>query len=145
MEPIHALLLGIIEGITEFLPISSTGHLIILNQWISFSERFTATFDVVIQLGAILAVAIYFWDRLWPFGKDAAKNKSIWNVWFKTLVAVAPSLVAGALFKDIIENRLFNALTVAIALVVGGIAQVDARCAGERGGATVVAGTEQRQ
>lgn len=121
---IKAIVLGIVEGVTEFLPISSTGHLIIVNQWLSFREPFTLVFDVVIQLGAILAVVIYFWDRLWPFGRDAEKNKRTWSVWFKTIVAVVPSLVAGALLKDAIEAKLFNPLSVALALIVGGIALI---------------------
>ena len=67
---IKAAILGVVEGVTEFLPISSTGHLIIVNQWISFNADFTKLFDIVIQLGAILSVVVFFWNRLWPFGKD---------------------------------------------------------------------------
>ncbi len=121
IDLLKAIILSIVEGVTEFLPISSTGHLIILNQWISFHEPFTFLFDIIIQLGAILAVVVYFWHRLWPFGKDVTNNKQIWTTWFKTLVAVVPSLVLGALLKKTVEAHLFNPLTVAIALIVGGV------------------------
>lgn len=126
LEIIKAIILGLVEGITEFLPISSTGHLIIVNNWLSFSKSFTEMFDVVIQLGAILAVVVIFWKKLWPFGKDQVKNTVVLNktnlhVWFKTIVAVAPALVLGALFGSKIEEKLFNAVVVAIALIVGGV------------------------
>ena len=107
---ITATILGIIEGFTEFLPISSTGHLILVNQWVSFSKDFTLLFDVVIQLGAILAVVVYFWKRLWNF-----------DLWLKALVGVLPAIIIGALFASKIEDKLFNPWTVAIALLVGGI------------------------
>ena len=115
-----AIALSIVEGATEFLPVSSTGHLIILNRWISFHEPFTFLFDIIIQLGAIFAVVVYFWHRLWPFGKDVEQNKKNWTTWCKTLIAVLPSLVLGASLKKTIEAHLFNPLTVAIALIVGG-------------------------
>ncbi len=126
LEIIKAVILGIVEGVTEFLPISSTGHLIIVNQWLSFSQSFTAMFDVVIQLGAILAVIVVFWKKLWPFSKDEQTQAITLNVlntqiWYKTLLAVLPALVLGALFAGTIEEKLFNPVTVAIALVVGGI------------------------
>ncbi len=116
-----AIILGIVEGFTEFLPISSTGHLILVNQFITFSKQFTLLFDIVIQLGAILAVVVYFWKRLWPFTKDQIKNKEIWNIWFKTIVGVLPAIILGALFASKIEDKLFNPWTVAIALLLGGI------------------------
>ena len=90
LDIIKAVILGIVEGFTEFLPISSTGHLILVNQFISFNKQFTLLFDIVIQLGAILAVVVYFWKRLWPFSKDKNKNKEIWDIWFKTVVGVLP-------------------------------------------------------
>lgn len=126
LDIIKAIILGLVEGITEFLPISSTGHLILVNEWLSFSPSFTALFDVVIQLGAILAVIIVFWKKLWPFGKDPVKksvtlNVLSANIWYKTMLAVVPALILGALFGDIIEATLFNSVTVALALVVGGI------------------------
>jgi undecaprenyl-diphosphatase len=116
-----AIILGIVEGVTEFLPISSTGHLIIFNQWFSFSEPFTFVFDIVIQLGAILAVLVYFRKILWPFSKDQAQNQATRTIWFKTIIGVAPALVLGALLNNFIEKKLFNPWTVAIALIVGGI------------------------
>jgi len=116
-----AAILGIVEGVTEFLPISSTGHLIIVNQWISFDADFTKLFDIVIQLGAILSVVVFFWNRLWPFTKDATKNKEIWSVWYKAVVGVLPAIVIGALLANKIEEKLFNPLTVAVMLIVGGI------------------------
>jgi undecaprenyl-diphosphatase len=126
LDIIKAIILGLVEGITEFLPISSTGHLIILNNWLSFSQSFTAMFDVVIQLGAILAVLVIFWKKLWPLGKDHIKdnvvlNKANLNIWYKVIVAVAPALVLGALFGSKIEDKLFNSVVVAIALIVGGV------------------------
>jgi len=117
-----ALALGVVEGITEFLPISSTGHLILVNQWIGFPDPFEKLFDVVIQLGAILAVVVYFWNRLWPFGKlPAAEKKDRWVLWSKVLVAVLPAVVLGFLFDDFIEARLFKPVVVAVALVVWGV------------------------
>ena len=116
-----AIILGVVEGFTEFLPISSTGHLILVNQFISFNKDFTALFDIVIQLGAILAVVIFFWKKLWPFTKDKTKNKEIWNIWFKTIVGVLPAILFGALLGGIIEEKLFNPWVVAVALLLGGI------------------------
>ncbi|HVT74945.1 MAG TPA: undecaprenyl-diphosphate phosphatase [Candidatus Paceibacterota bacterium] len=111
MDIITAGILGIVEGLTEFLPVSSTGHLIIVNQWLSFSPEFTKTFDVVIQLGAILAVLIYFRSRLRPpFG-----------IWKKAIVAVIPALILGALFGGMIQTALFSPAVVAWALIIGGI------------------------
>ena len=121
LDSIKAIILGIVEGFTEFLPISSTGHLILVNQFVTFDKKFTTLFDIVIQLGAILAVVVYFWKRLWPFTKDKNKNKEIWTIWFKTIVGVLPAIVFGALFAGKIEEKFFNPWVVAIALLVGGI------------------------
>lgn len=119
---VSALILGIVEGITEFLPISSTGHLIIVNQFVGFTEQFAKMFDVVIQLGAILSVVVYFHKRLIPFGKySASKNRKIFDLWKKTIVGVIPALGIGFLLADYIEERLFNTTVVAIALIVGGL------------------------
>lgn len=118
---IKAIVLGVVEGITEFLPVSSTGHLIIVNRWVSFADGFTEMFDVVIQFGAILAVVVYFWSRIWPFGKGIQKNKETWDVWRKAVVAVLPALILGKLFGDVIEERLFSPLVVSVMLVLGGI------------------------
>jgi undecaprenyl-diphosphatase len=117
-EIFKAVILGIIEGVTEFLPISSTGHLILANQFISFSENFTQKFDVIIQLGAILAVTIIYWKSLLP-NKDNPLPKFT-KIWSKIMVAVIPALIFGAIFHDLIEKYLFNPLTVAISLIFWG-------------------------
>jgi undecaprenyl-diphosphatase len=117
---VKAAILGIVEGITEFLPVSSTGHLIIVNRWISFSEPFTQMFDVVIQLGAILAVVVFFWDKLWPFGKKTDRT-AVFSLWKKALVGCLPAIALGALFGSFVEEKLFNPFVVAAALIIGGI------------------------
>jgi undecaprenyl-diphosphatase len=118
IEILKSIILGIVEGLTEFLPISSTGHLIIVNKWISFSEPFTAMFDVVIQLGAILAVVVYFWGRLWPLDAEFKPEKAALRIWGKTIIGVLPALVFGFLFGKVIEEKLFNPLTVGGAVLV---------------------------
>ncbi len=120
---INAIILGIVEGITEFLPISSTGHLILVNQFVGFTGEFATMFDVVIQLGAILSVIIYFWHKLYPFGsrKSIIDKKETWSLWRKTIVGVIPALLIGSLAGDYVQAKLFNSFTVAVALVVGGI------------------------
>jgi undecaprenyl-diphosphatase len=120
-ESIKAIILGVVEGFTEFLPISSTGHLILVNEFISFDKNYTNLFDIVIQLGAILAVVVYFWKRLWPFTKDRNKNQEILNIWYKTIIGVLPAIVLGALFASKIEEKLFDPWTVGITLFLGGI------------------------
>lgn len=120
-DAIKAIVLGIVEGITEFLPISSTGHLILVNQFITFDEQFTKLFDIVIQLGAILAVVVYFWKRLWPFTNNKEENNKIWNIWFKSVIGVLPAIVIGLFFANKIEEKLFNPWTVAITLLLGGL------------------------
>jgi len=121
LESIKATILGIVEGFTEFLPISSTGHLILINQFVSFDKEFTFLFDIIIQLGAILAVLVYFWKRLWPFTKDKEKNSEIISVWEKSIVGILPAVFFGALFADKIEEKLFNPWVVALTLLIGGI------------------------
>ena len=113
-----AVILGIVEGFSEFLPISSTGHLILANHFFSFSRKFTFIFDIVIQLGAILAILALFWQKLSPFKKD---NKETLNIWLKTIIGVLPALVFGFLFVDFIESKLFNPKVVALSLIIGGI------------------------
>jgi undecaprenyl-diphosphatase len=118
---VSALILGIVEGITEFLPISSTGHLIIVNQFVRFSEQFTNMFDVVIQLGAILSVVVYFRKRLIPSGhNESSINSRIFDLWKKTIIGVIPALAIGALIKDYVV-LLFKPTVVAPALIIGGI------------------------
>lgn len=120
-EIFKAIILGIVEGVTEFLPISSTGHLILVNQFLSFNGSFTQLFDVVIQFGAILAVATYFWSRLFPFhGTKDTQNVAI-QLWKRIIVAVIPALILGAFLGDFIEEILFNPVVVGIALVIGGV------------------------
>ncbi len=123
MDFINATILGIVEGITEFLPISSTGHLIIVDQFVNFKGPFAKTFDIVIQLGAILAVVVYFWNRLWPFGagKTSDEQSATLANWKKVLAGFIPALIIGARFGHLIEEKLFNPKIVAGALIVGGI------------------------
>jgi undecaprenyl-diphosphatase len=78
-------------------------------------------FDIVIQLGAILAVIVFFWNKIWPFSSDRNKNKETWNLWAKAIVGVLPAIVLGAIFGNFIENRLFNPWVVAVALIIGGL------------------------
>src|SRR3989344_3748474 len=118
---IKAIILGIVEGVTEFLPISSTGHLILVNQFISFDQSFTILFDIVIQFGAILAVLFYFRKRLWPFTGDVAKNKDTLTIWCKTIVGILPAIILGFLLAGFIEEKLFTPWVVAVALIIGGL------------------------
>lgn len=120
---IKAVILGIVEGLTEFLPVSSTGHLIVVNEFVDFTGSFAKTFDIVIQLGAILSVIVYFWHKLFPFGrsKTQSEKSETWNIWKKTIVGVFPALVFGAVLGKQIEEHLFNPITVASALLIGGI------------------------
>jgi undecaprenyl-diphosphatase len=117
------LLLGLIEGITEFLPISSTGHMILADEFIRLSENqtFTEAFTVFIQSGAILAVVVLFRRELWPFTGNKPEQRNKWLLWAKTLVAFIPAVIVGLLFHKFIENYLFNPLTVATTLIFYGI------------------------
>lgn len=119
LEILKAAGLGVVEGVTEFLPISSTGHLILANQWVSFSESFTQKFDVIIQLGAILAVVVVYWKKLVPSKENSLKKS--FSIWSKTIIAVIPALILGALFNKQIEALLFNPITVSVALIFWGI------------------------
>ncbi len=123
MDFLTAIILGTIEGITEFLPISSTGHLILFNQILSFPEPFMTSFDIIIQLGAIIAVVFYFHKRLNPFQKgiELSYKKQIFSIWQKAIIGVIPALILGYLFGDFVEEKLFNPLTVAISLFIGGV------------------------
>ena len=126
IELLKAVLFGIVEGITEWLPISSTGHLILLNEFITLnvSEEFGSMFDVVIQLGAILAVIVLFFHKLNPFApsKSTQEKKQTWELWFKVIVAILPSGIVGVLFDDWMDAHLHNGIVVSIALIVYGIA-----------------------
>ena len=118
---LKVIILGIIEGLTEFLPISSTGHLIIANKFIEFTGEFANMFDIVIQVGAIFAVVIYFRDKIFPNFKEKEQLKEKFYLWLKILVAFIPAAILGVLFNDKIEYYLFKPTPVAIALIVGGI------------------------
>ena len=126
IELLKAVLFGIVEGITEWLPVSSTGHLILLNEFVTLnvSEEFQSMFDVVIQLGAILAVIVLFFYKLNPFAlsKSTAEKKRTWSLWFRVLAAIIPSGVVGVLFDDWMDAHLHNGIVVSIALIVYGIA-----------------------
>ena len=143
MELLKAVLFGIVEGVTEWLPISSTGHLILLNEFITLnvSDAFRSMFDVVIQLGAILAVIVLFFHKLNPFSptKSAGEKKQTWQLWFKVVAAIIPSGIVGVLFDDWMEAHFHNATVVSIALIVYGVAfiLVERRNARRVGGKTV--------
>ena len=126
LEIIKAILFGIVEGITEWLPISSTGHLILLDEFVKLkvTPEFYEMFQVVIQLGAIGAVLVLFFHKLNPFSpkKDRAQKKRTWELWFKVVVAVIPSAVIGLLLDDWMDEHLYNFVVVAIALIVYGVA-----------------------
>ena len=125
MEILKAALLGIIEGITEWLPISSTGHMILADEFLhlNVSPEFLEMFLVVIQLGAILAVVVLFWGRLWPFTTPSNGwiRKDTFLMWFKILAACIPAAVVGLLFDDKINELFYNYWTVAAALIIFGI------------------------
>ncbi len=136
MEILKAVLFGIVEGITEWLPISSTGHMILLNEIVPLQEGedFYSMFEVVIQLGAILAVVVLFWSQIWPFGKKnnnaplSNKGIGVWirtdifKLWFHILVSTVPAAVIGILFNDLFEKYFYNYQTVAVMLILFGIA-----------------------
>ena len=126
IEFLKAVLFGIVEGITEWLPVSSTGHLILLDEFVKLevSESFYEMFQVVIQLGAILAVIVLFFHKLNPFSpkKDTAEKKDTWSLWFKVVAAVLPSALIGLLLDDWMDEHLYHYIVVAIMLVVYGVA-----------------------
>ncbi|MCR5754456.1 MAG: undecaprenyl-diphosphate phosphatase [Acetatifactor sp.] len=135
LEIIKAIIYGIVEGITEWLPISSTGHLILVEKLIPFhstSEGFFDMFDVVIQLGAIMAVVLQFWKKILPFvltakEREASSSNSfikmdIMTMWFKIAVSTVPAVIIGLLFDDLFDALFYNPVCVAIALIVFGVA-----------------------
>lgn len=130
IELLKVVFLGIIEGITEWLPISSTGHMLLVDEFISLnvSEEFKEMFFVVIQLGAILAVVLLFWNKMWPFDfsknpeKEGVIKKDIFSMWFKVVVACIPGAVVTLLFDDYIEAHLHTPTVIAIALIFYGFA-----------------------
>lgn len=128
IEILKVVFLGIVEGITEWLPISSTGHMLLVDEFITLdaSDSFKDMFFVIIQLGAILAVVTIFWNKMWPFQmKDKTQSvfkKDTWSMWFKTVVACVPGAVVTLLFDDFIEDHLHTAVVISIALIFYGIA-----------------------
>lgn len=136
LEILKAILFGIVEGVTEWLPISSTGHMILLNEIISLnvSEEFYKMFEVVIQLGAIMAVVILYWNTLWPFtmkrvkakGSVAVHNRVVWKegalaMWIKIIIACIPAAIVGVLFDDKIDELFYHPIPVALALIIVGV------------------------
>lgn len=125
-EILKAVFLGIVEGITEWLPVSSTGHMIIVDQIVSLNvtKEFRELFLVVIQLGAILAVVVNYFGRLWPFGrsKSSEEKRSILSLWAKVIVGAIPAAVMGVFLDDLLDMYLMNEWVVAAALIVYGIA-----------------------
>lgn len=120
---IKAIMFGIVQGITEWLPISSTGHLILLQDLLklSLSEDFQNIFLVIIQLGSIMAVVVIFFQKLNPFDKGLKLKKDIVNLWMKIIVATIPAVIVGFLFDDLIDSVLYNSVVVAIVLILYGI------------------------
>ena len=126
IEILKAVLFGIVEGITEWLPVSSTGHIILLDEFLVLkgTDAFKSMFDVVIQLGAILAVIVLFFHKLNPFAlsKTKEQKKDTWMLWFKVCVAILPSGILGVLFDDWMEDHFHNAIVVSLMLILYGIA-----------------------
>lgn len=126
LEFLNAVILGIVQGVTEWLPVSSTGHMIIVDQFIHFmadNKDFRDLFLVVVQFGSILAVVTIYFHKLNPFSpkKSAAEKKDTWSMWLKVLVGCVPAAVIGLLFDDFIMDKLYSWQVVAVALVVYGI------------------------
>ena len=125
IEILKTILIGIVEGITEWLPVSSTGHMILLEEFIhlNMTEEFMEMFNVVIQLGAIFAVIVLFFPKLWPFTtrENGWIKKDTWMMWFKVIVGVLPAAVLGLLFDDFLDEMFYNYQTVAIMLIVYGV------------------------
>ena len=130
VEILKAILFGIVEGITEWLPISSTGHMILLDEFVTLdvSPEFWEVFLVVIQLGAIFAVVILFWNKIFPFDfstkgrKKGVIRKDIFQMWFKVIAACVPAMIYGILLDDLISPYLYNATVVAVMLILFGVA-----------------------
>ena len=125
VEVLKAIFIGIVQGITEWLPVSSTGHMIIANEFIKLdvSDGCWNLFEVITQLGSILAVIILFFDKLNPWSKNKTQElkTKTWSLWLKVIVAVLPAAIIGILFEDFLDEHLYNFVTVAIALLVYGI------------------------
>ena len=134
VEILKVIFLGIVEGITEWLPISSTGHMLLVDEFIKLNadESFKEMFFFVIQLGAILAVVVLFWGKMWPFKKKSTNDgintvgsvlrKDVWSLWFKVVVACIPGAVVTIAFDDFIEEHLHTPIVIAITLIFYGVA-----------------------
>ena len=120
---LKAVILAIVEGATEFLPVSSTGHLILVEEIVQLSDdsAFNKAFMIIIQLPAILSVLVYFRKDLWPFGQSPERKEAIHAIWGKTLVGVIPAIILGSIFGDYLESHLFSPVPVATALFLGGL------------------------
>ncbi len=125
IEILKAILIGIVEGITEWLPVSSTGHMILVDEFVSLdvSEHFLELFLVVIQLGAIMAVPVLFFGKLNPFSaaKTPEQRKATWTLWFKVIVGAIPAAIIGVILDDFFDEYFYNYVVVAIALIVYGV------------------------
>ena len=124
LQIIKSIIFGIVEGVTEWLPISSTGHMILLDRLLSLGagEEFYELFSVVVQLGAILAVAVSYRKRLSPAGKGGEEKRRTYKLWILVIIGVLPSAVAGLLLDDLLDKYLYNPVTVAVTLVAYGVA-----------------------
>ena len=125
-EIIKSVILGVVQGITEYLPISSTGHMILVNEFLhlNFDSDFVNTFFVVIQLGSIMAVVVLYFKKLWPFDfkhTTRSDRKKVWILWSKVLVGCIPAGVVGILFDDFIDAYLYKPMVIALALIIYGI------------------------
>ena len=116
-----AIILGIVEGITEFLPISSTGHMVIVGKFINFTGEFATLFEIVIQLGAILAIVYLFRGKIFNSFKSLQPKGEGFTLWTKLIIAFIPSAILGLLFHETIEKYLLNPISVSGSLIVGGI------------------------
>lgn len=127
IDVLKAILFGLVEGVTEWLPVSSTGHLILVQEFVQFkgqNEAFMNMFNIVIQLGAILAVMVIYFDRLNPFqkGKSERDIRLTWQLWLKVIIAILPALILGLPFDDFLEKHLYHFVPVALMLIVYGVA-----------------------
>ncbi len=124
LDILRVLILSIVEGVTEFLPVSSTGHLILVNEFVSLEpQSFSNSFNVIIQLGAILSVVVLYFEKLNPFSRNKSEKqkKMTVNLWLKVMAGVVPAMILGLLFDDFIDEYLFGPVTVTIALFTWGI------------------------
>lgn len=128
MDPLYwkSLAQGIVQGVTEFLPVSSTGHMILFDEFLEMGKPFSDLFEVVIQLGSILSVLVYFHRKIFPSSLQKEVLSSWFFMWLKVGAAVVPALIVGAAFGSLIQARLYNAVTVASALLLGGIVLIAA-------------------